>query len=658
MKTSDKGFMDKQRVMIVNDDLTQLCLLSAIVEKHGYSVSTYTGAETALRDMAEMEKPSVIITDIQMPGMDGWQFCRLLRSAEYADYNEIPVIVISSVFNDNAAQRTTLMIGADAFLSVPVEPDELIHTIAAITNTAYVPNRGNVVVLDTECERGVERAQALEKLGFQAEHVTTEDEALEHVSDGHTEVLVADSREIKRDPHCLVRQFRDRRDDLVILVVDETANRAAGVLEAGADAFVHREDDTEYLALLIDRAKRARAFDNVEDLLRRRTWELQLSREKSRTILESMPDAVYVVGPDSNIEYMNSAAEKLFGANHSQAPCYSHFYGQTRRCSWCPMSRTLDGQTGSIPVYYHQKNKFLSVSTSPISLTDGSWNQLCIVRDMTYAYELKDQLDKGEMLRRIGQFAGGMAHDFNNALGSIMGYADLARETNLDDTGSPIDPILGKRLEMILNAAGRTAGRVKQLLDFSRQGKYRHVTVDLHEIIGAVIESIRSSSENNLFVRFHPCSFPAKIHGDPNQIYSALSSISENGIEAMSGGGTLSISTWIEDASDGRWNSMENRAHPAQRIVVAIVDTGGGIDESVRRMMFDPFFSTKSKGESIGLGLSSAYGIMKVHGGDIDVETGEKGTTFKLWFPLPIESESASEQENEPIQTRNVEHSN
>jgi signal transduction histidine kinase len=238
-----------------------------------------------------------------------------------------------------------------------------------------------------------------------------------------------------------------------------------------------------------------------------------------------------------------------------------------------------------------------------------------------------------------------------------MGYADLARETNLDDTGSPIDPILGKRLEMILNAAGRTAGRVKQLLDFSRQGKYRHVMVDLHEIIGAVIESIQRSDEDNLLVRCDPCSIPANIKGDPHQIYSALSSISKNAIEAMAEGGTLSISTWIEDASDGHWNSMENHALPAQRIVVAIADTGGGIDESVRRMIFDPFFSTKGRNESIGLGLSSAYGIVKAHGGDIDVDTGENGTTFKLWFPLPVEPESGSEQEQEAIQTRNVDHS-
>ncbi len=640
--------------MIVNDDLSQLCLLSAIVEKHGYAVSTYTGAETALQDMAKSDLPSVIITDIQMPGMDGWQFCRILRSTQFPGYNDIPVIAVSSVFNDIAAERTTLMVGADAFLSVPVDADELIRTIGGFKTATHTPNRGNVVILDSREARGKERSSELGRMGFRARIAIRVEEALECVNSGETEVLVATSEEMEPEANTWIRRFREIRSDLVIVVLGTTASAAVTVLRGGADSFARTEDTTEYIVLLIDRAKRTRAFSNVEDLLRRRTWELQLSREKSRSILESMTDAVYVVSSDYRIEYMNPAAEKLFGSGNMNEPCYSRLYEQNSQCPWCTLSRTVKGLADRISVHYYQKSKFLSVSTSPMPLMDGSSNQLCIVRDMTHERDLEEQMNRGELLRRIGHLAGGMAHDFNNALGSIMGYADLARETNLDENGVPVDRVLGKRLEMIMNAAGRTAGRIKQLLDFSRQGKYRHEIVDLHEIVGSVIESIRTARESEIQIQYELCSSSSKIKGDSNQICSALMSIAENAIEAMSGDGKLIISTWIEDASDRHWNNFGNHSHQAQRIVVAVTDTGKGIEKSVRSMLFDPFFTTKNEGMGIGLGLASAYGIAKVHGGDIEVDSGENGTTFRMWFPLPVELDYG--QSGEPVRTGNLEY--
>ena len=254
---------------------------------------------------------------------------------------------------------------------------------------------------------------------------------------------------------------------------------------------------------------------------------------------------------------------------------------------------------------------------------------------------LEDQLRQAQKMKAIGTLAGGIAHDFNNLLMAIQGRASLV----LIDL-EPFHP-LREHLEAIEESVRSAAHLTRQLLGFTRGGKYEVKPVDINELVTTSSTMFgRTCKEIQIYTRAQWA--PMVVDADRRQIEQVLLNMFVNAWQAMPDGGKLYLETSIAHLDEAACSP--HQVEPGRYVKIAVTDTGIGMDESTRQQIFDPFFTTKEKGHGIGLGLSSAYGIIKNHGGIITVssEVGQ-GTTFNIL--LPVSEKYWMRQNNSKFQT-------
>ncbi len=255
--------------------------------------------------------------------------------------------------------------------------------------------------------------------------------------------------------------------------------------------------------------------------------------------------------------------------------------------------------------------------------------------DLTARKQLDERLMQMQKIEATGELAGGIAHDFNNLLGVIIGYCDLLEESARSDPG------LQSGMFEISAAAHRAASLTRQLLAFSRKQVLQPHLVDLAELVEGVRRMLEPLLPEDIALTVDVAPTVDRISIDPVQLEQVVLNLALNARDAMPRGGTLTL-----EASNVVLDEAYAESHPSARVgeqvMLAITDTGTGMDAATQARVFEPFFSTKPTGT--GLGLASVYGIVKQSGGHIWVysEPGH-GTTFKLYFPraeAPIELES------------------
>ncbi|MDH5298491.1 MAG: DUF3365 domain-containing protein [Desulfobulbaceae bacterium] len=257
-------------------------------------------------------------------------------------------------------------------------------------------------------------------------------------------------------------------------------------------------------------------------------------------------------------------------------------------------------------------------------------------REMEERKRLEEQLVHAQKMEAVGKLAGGVAHDFNNILTTIMGYSEMISMTL--PSGDPMK----ERVEAIHNAGKKAAALTGQLLAFSRKQVLALKVVDLHSIVLEMGKMFSRLLGEDIELSLHRKSANTRIKADPLQIEQVLMNLAVNARDAMDDGGCLSIETdcvQVEGDAYRDWEGME----AGQYVLLTFSDTGTGMPPEVLERIFEPFYTTKQKGKGSGLGLSTAYGIIKQHGGYIHAysEVG-RGTTFKLYFPCvdqPVEKE-------------------
>ncbi len=389
-------------------------------------------------------------------------------------------------------------------------------------------------------------------------------------------------------------------------------------------------------------------FNNVvTDITRLKEIERKLkkSEEFSFSILLNTPSPIMVINKELRIEYVNPALAELTGYSSDE------LLGKTFPFPWVddPISHdewrkaTLKGVKGLEGEFTNKNGErfWVIFSTTPV-IKDGefkySLSTWVDITDRKKAQEeekkLRIKYERAERMEALGTLAGGIAHDFNNLLMGIQGRTSLMlMEKEIND--SEYEHLKGIE-EYVKNAASLT----KQLLGFARGGKYEVKPINLNEQLLSNADMFgRMKKEISIHKRLCENLWTSEI--DQAQINQVLMNIFVNAWQAMPGGGDLYIDSENVDFMDSSLKPYEIK--PGRYVRISITDNGIGMDKATQEKIFDPFFTTKEMGRGTGLGLASVYGIMKNHGGFIDVYSEKgRGTTFKLYLPA-TEKEAVKE---------------
>jgi hypothetical protein len=253
--------------------------------------------------------------------------------------------------------------------------------------------------------------------------------------------------------------------------------------------------------------------------------------------------------------------------------------------------------------------------------------RLVVALDVTEKRRMEGQFRQSQKMEAVGQLAGGVAHDFNNILGVIIGYGEIVKRRL--PAG---DPLEGKVAE-ILKAAERAAALTRQLLAFSRKQVLQPRALDLNLVVTDMDTMLRRLIGEDIELKTLLREPLASVQADPGQIEQVLMNLAVNARDAMPGGGSLLIETTHVDL-DESYLALHPGAHPGPHVMLAVSDTGQGMDRETISRIFEPFFTTKAVGKGTGLGLSTVYGIVEQSGGHVDVRSAVgRGTTFEVYLP-------------------------
>ena len=274
--------------------------------------------------------------------------------------------------------------------------------------------------------------------------------------------------------------------------------------------------------------------------------------------------------------------------------------------------------------------------------SDGSECAEVIVEDVTEHKTLERQLVQAQKFEAIGQLAGGIAHDFNNMIGAIIGWVDLG----IDETDA--DSRLHRHFQKVRHQAERAAALTRQLLAFARRQILEPRNVDLNQTSIETLSLLEKVIGSNIEIKANLAPDLAVVRADPTQVEQVLMNLCINARDAMPNGGSLIIDT-SNITLDAAFCSLQPLARPGDYVMLAITDSGTGMDAATLDRIFEPFFTTKEMGKGTGLGLATVYGIVRQHGGFLNVysEPGV-GSTFRVYLPISTTAAPARDLAEDP----------
>jgi len=393
--------------------------------------------------------------------------------------------------------------------------------------------------------------------------------------------------------------------------------------------------------------KPIRSVGTVQDVTDLKAAEQELRNRNAfiQTIIDHIPIGLAVNRiNEGSTTYMNARFEEIYGWSAEELNSIDTFFelvypdpeyrgrirgmveediasGDRSRMDWKGVPAT--GKDGVV--------RIIDAVTIPLFEQDL---MISTVRDVTAETlreekirELEKQYHQAQKMESVGRLAGGVAHDFNNVLTVILGEAELAR-TNLIES----DPLLS-RLKRISEAGGRASDLTNQLLAFSRRQTLRVEPLDLNELVRSMENMLRRLIGEDVIFEVALGEKIGVVRADRGQLEQVLMNLAVNARDAMPQGGRLIIETANVDLSK-EYASEHASVVPGPHVMVAVSDTGVGMDAETRAAIFEPFFTTKEKGKGTGLGLATVYGIVKQSEGSIWVysEPG-RGATFKIYLP-------------------------
>jgi PAS domain S-box-containing protein len=382
-----------------------------------------------------------------------------------------------------------------------------------------------------------------------------------------------------------------------------------------------------------------------------------LLQERERflsNVFESIQDGISVLDTNMTILRVNPTMEKWYA--HAMPltgkTCFEAYHGRNEHCETCPTRKTL----GTSEAAYEVVPKtgaggkvvgWLDLYSYP--LFDSSTGQLKgvieYVRDITDRKRAEDQLRQSQKMEAVGRLAGGISHDLNNLLTAIAAYADLLL-MELPET-NPMNPQVGE----IKHAVEQAAQLTNQLLAFSRKQVLQPKVLDLNGVVDSMDRMLRRLIGEDIELDIIAGAEGGRVKADPGQLEQVILNLAVNARDAMPQGGKLTLET--ADVNLDEEHALEHiELNSGPYVMLAVTDTGCGMDEETQSHIFEPFFTTKEHDKGTGLGLSTVFGIVKQSKGGISVSSKPgRGTTFELYLPRVMDALEKAEPDRGPAES-------
>ena len=488
-----------------------------------------------------------------------------------------------------------------------------------------------ILVVEDEAIVAMDIQVNLENLGYIVPvMVSSGEEALKKAEEFRPDLVLMDIM-LKGDMDGI--DAADRiRSDLDIPVVYLTAY--------ADDDTLSRAKITEPFGYIVKPFTERELHSTIEMAIYRHRAETELKKTKEwlATVLRSIGDAVITTDSNGLVTSMNPVAEALTGWKEDEAKgkrmteVFHIINEQTRKRVENPVEKVLRNgvvvglANHTVLIDRQGTEHFIDDSAAPIKNDMGEIQGVVLIfRDITEKRKMLAQAQQAQKMEAIGVLAGGIAHDFNNLLMGIQGNASLMM------LGMDPGHAHYRRLKDIEQFVQRGANLTRQLLGFARGGKYQVAQVNINELIEENSSLFgRTKKEITIYTKYYDGLW--KVDGDRGQLDQALLNLYVNAWQAMPEGGSIYIHTENVDIDDSFVRPY--KVEPGRYVKISVADNGVGMDEKTKRRIFEPFFTTKEMGTGTGLGLSAVYGIIKNHGGFIDVLSSKgEGATFEIYLP-------------------------
>jgi two-component system, cell cycle sensor histidine kinase and response regulator CckA len=614
------------RALVLDDSAVDAELMLATLRRGGYSVQFESAdSPSKLRERIEDGPWDVILTDFNMRTWTAFDALDVLKQSG----RDIPLVVVTGTLMDEAAVELLKRGAADYVLK---------------DRMARLPSAVERVRRESSSREG--RRKAEEELRKSEEQYRLLFESNPHpmwVFDRGTLAFLAVNEAAiafygySRDEFAkmTIQDIRPAED--VHRLLDDVAQQHAGLDQAGQ--WKHLTKDGRLMDVEV--TSHRIVFDHKDavlvlaiDITARKQAEASLVR--IRQAVDASGEAVLMTDPEEVITFINPEFTRLYGyteaeivgkttprilkSNKVPPQEYARLWQtllEKRTFRWEIVNRTKAGRDVTV-----------ESSVSPILDDRGNTaGYLEIQRDITERKKLEQQFRQAQKMEAVGRLAGGIAHDFNNLLTVINGFSDLLLSEER------LDADQRSRVEEIRKAGDRAAALTRQLLAFSRQQVLQPEVLDLNHVIansGKMLERLIGEDVEMAVIQGKDL---WRVRADPGQIEQVIMNLAVNARDAMPEGGKLTLETANIELDPARASAhMMGRAGPY--VMLAVSDTGHGMDAQTLTRIFEPFFTTKEKGKGTGLGLATVYGIIKQSGGSIWVysEPG-RGSTFKIYLP-------------------------
>jgi PAS domain S-box-containing protein len=573
-------------ILVVEDSITQAEHLRYMLQKHGFDAVVAPNGQEALKRMFQ-QRPSLVVTDIVMPEMDGFQLCRAIK--DEPALMETPVILLTSLTDPDDVLRG-LECGADNFITKPYDENYLISRIHYSIVNAKLGTNARVEVGVQVYFKG------------QTYFITSERQQILSLLLSTYETAVKKNQELAaaRDE---LKRLNERLEEKV---EERTAQLRQQIRE--------REHSQE--SLRRSEEKFSKAFRASPDWM----------------AITTLTEGHFVEVNEAFVRISGYSWEEVQGRTASEISLWADPKERPRIMGILETQGSVHGEEVRFRTRSGEIRTMLW-SAEPIEV-DGVRCAMAVASDITERKALEEQLFQSQKMEALGRLAGGVAHDLNNLMTVVTGYSQLLRQA------LPQEDPMREDLEEISKAGDRASGLVGQLLAFSRRQMLQPRILDLNEVVTDMEKMLRRVLGEDIDLETRPGSDLCRVKVDPGQMEQVIMNLAVNARDAMPKGGNLTIET-ANVLLDDAYARTHASVKPGPYVMLAVSDTGTGMDEGTRARIFEPFFTTKEKGQGTGLGLSTVYGIVKQSGGEIWVysEPGQ-GATFKVYLPAEEEGEA------------------